>query len=293
MLVKQGWRPKRTHRLCRVGRRRAGAARLDRVGRAARRRSCSRRPSSTSTATATAAGFSSRAARTRSSTSSTTWRADIEDPETKGTVWKRWQARQIANGPAIERGEARSRADLRIGALGSGSDYTPFLQHHGIASLNLVVRRDGRRRHLSLDLRRLLSLHEVLRSRLPLRPRAGAVRRARRSSGLPTPTCCRSSSRVSPTPSQTYVRELQDAAEAAAGRDARAQPADRGRRVRRRERSEGSRVRCRPSKTVPPALNFAPLENAVTALVAAARPLQRAVGGAEAELSRSGAAAAR
>jgi N-acetylated-alpha-linked acidic dipeptidase len=29
------------------------------------------------------------------------------------------------------------RADLRISALGSGSDYTPFLQHLGIASLNL------------------------------------------------------------------------------------------------------------------------------------------------------------
>jgi N-acetylated-alpha-linked acidic dipeptidase len=29
------------------------------------------------------------------------------------------------------------RADLRIDALGSGSDYTPFLQHLGIASLNI------------------------------------------------------------------------------------------------------------------------------------------------------------
>jgi N-acetylated-alpha-linked acidic dipeptidase len=29
------------------------------------------------------------------------------------------------------------RADLRISALGSGSDYTPFLQHLGIASMNI------------------------------------------------------------------------------------------------------------------------------------------------------------
>src|SRR2546421_11048608 len=35
------------------------------------------------------------------------------------------------------RDEALRRADLRIGALGSGSDYTPFLQHVGVASLNL------------------------------------------------------------------------------------------------------------------------------------------------------------
>jgi N-acetylated-alpha-linked acidic dipeptidase len=33
--------------------------------------------------------------------------------------------------------EVRQRADLRIGALGSGSDYTAFLQHLGIAALNL------------------------------------------------------------------------------------------------------------------------------------------------------------
>ena len=33
--------------------------------------------------------------------------------------------------------EARAGGDLRIGALGSGSDFTPFLQHLGIASLNV------------------------------------------------------------------------------------------------------------------------------------------------------------
>lgn len=61
----------------------------------------------------------------------------VEDPETKGTVWKRWQSSVVARASGERRTEARSRADLRIGALGSGSDYTPFLQHHGIASLNL------------------------------------------------------------------------------------------------------------------------------------------------------------
>ena len=69
---------------------------------------------------------------------------DIEDPETKLPVWKRMQLRRMAN-PAAgaaarqrqDRQEARQRADLRIGALGSGSDYTAFLDHLGIASLNL------------------------------------------------------------------------------------------------------------------------------------------------------------
>jgi len=63
---------------------------------------------------------------------------DIEDPEKKISVWKRDQlhAETQASSPD-ERRELEHRADLRIGALGSGSDYTPFLQHLGIASLNL------------------------------------------------------------------------------------------------------------------------------------------------------------
>jgi N-acetylated-alpha-linked acidic dipeptidase len=63
---------------------------------------------------------------------------DTEDPETKLSVWKRDQQRAIADArTAEERQELRQRADLRIEALGSGSDYTPFLQHVGVASLNL------------------------------------------------------------------------------------------------------------------------------------------------------------
>ena len=62
---------------------------------------------------------------------------DINDPETDISVLKRKQASVIAKGPADDRREARERADLRIGALGSGSDYTPFIQHAGIASINL------------------------------------------------------------------------------------------------------------------------------------------------------------
>ena len=62
---------------------------------------------------------------------------DIDDPETHLSVWKRLQAQVIATGTAKEKQDARNRTDLRIGALGSGSDFTPFLQHNGIATLNL------------------------------------------------------------------------------------------------------------------------------------------------------------
>lgn len=62
---------------------------------------------------------------------------DIPDPLTKMSVWERTRANQIVNGGSAARKEAMERADLRISPLGSGSDYTPFLQHLGIASLNI------------------------------------------------------------------------------------------------------------------------------------------------------------
>jgi N-acetylated-alpha-linked acidic dipeptidase len=62
---------------------------------------------------------------------------DIEDPEKNIPVWKRSQLQRIRSSSGEQRQEARSRPDLRIGALGSGSDYTVFVDHLGIASLNL------------------------------------------------------------------------------------------------------------------------------------------------------------
>ena len=58
---------------------------------------------------------------------------DVEDPQTGVSVWQRTQARRAVSGNA----EATTRPDLRISPLGSGSDYTPFLQHLGVASLNV------------------------------------------------------------------------------------------------------------------------------------------------------------
>ena len=62
---------------------------------------------------------------------------DVTDPQKKISVWERARAQRILEGSAEERKEARERTDLRISALGSGSDYTPFLQHLGVASLNI------------------------------------------------------------------------------------------------------------------------------------------------------------
>jgi N-acetylated-alpha-linked acidic dipeptidase len=76
--------------------------------------------------------------------------ADVTDPETGASVLER--ARAIAKVEALEpSGNPRGRAakgedlngDLPIGALGSGSDYSSFLQHVGVAALNLGFGGEG------------------------------------------------------------------------------------------------------------------------------------------------------
>jgi N-acetylated-alpha-linked acidic dipeptidase len=61
----------------------------------------------------------------------------VYDPETELTVGKRMRLASIHRASSSERKELRSGADMHIGALGSGSDYTPFLQHIGVPSINL------------------------------------------------------------------------------------------------------------------------------------------------------------
>lgn len=62
----------------------------------------------------------------------------IQDPESRVTVWQRRQFKEIEDAKSTEeRKEIRARADLRITALGSGTDYTGFLDHLGIATLDL------------------------------------------------------------------------------------------------------------------------------------------------------------
>jgi N-acetylated-alpha-linked acidic dipeptidase len=63
---------------------------------------------------------------------------DITDPEKNISVHDRDLLLALSRARTDqERKELRSRPDLRIGALGSGSDYTVFIDHLGIASLNM------------------------------------------------------------------------------------------------------------------------------------------------------------
>jgi N-acetylated-alpha-linked acidic dipeptidase len=63
--------------------------------------------------------------------------AAVTDPQTGGSVLARARAAVTVYGDDKARADLAGRSDLRIAPLGSGSDYSPFLQHLGIASVNL------------------------------------------------------------------------------------------------------------------------------------------------------------
>ena len=66
---------------------------------------------------------------------------EVRDPKTGKSVYEAWRERAWENAPDGDRydpsGKERTPAAPRIGALGSGSDYTPFLQHLGVPSLDM------------------------------------------------------------------------------------------------------------------------------------------------------------
>ncbi|MGI4833239.1 MAG: transferrin receptor-like dimerization domain-containing protein [Janthinobacterium lividum] len=62
---------------------------------------------------------------------------DVLDPEKGISIAERRRALDLVSGTPEAQREARDRADLRLGALGAGSDYSPYLQHLGIPALNV------------------------------------------------------------------------------------------------------------------------------------------------------------
>jgi N-acetylated-alpha-linked acidic dipeptidase len=67
---------------------------------------------------------------------------DVPDPKTGKSVYQQWQdnsreQRPDADLTSAESGTDTAIAEARIGALGSGSDFTPFLQHLGVPSSDM------------------------------------------------------------------------------------------------------------------------------------------------------------
>ncbi|MEJ7674733.1 MAG: transferrin receptor-like dimerization domain-containing protein [Chitinophagaceae bacterium] len=63
---------------------------------------------------------------------------DVTDPQTKVSVYERQKSEAIINASTLKaKKEALNKNTLRLDALGSGSDFSSFLQHLGIPSLDL------------------------------------------------------------------------------------------------------------------------------------------------------------
>ncbi len=64
--------------------------------------------------------------------------ATVTDPQTGVPVLKRMLAKNTADAVAVkDKRDAMAKKALELDALGSGSDFSPFLQHAGIPSLNI------------------------------------------------------------------------------------------------------------------------------------------------------------
>ncbi|HMG75973.1 MAG TPA: M28 family metallopeptidase [Pyrinomonadaceae bacterium] len=66
---------------------------------------------------------------------------DVRDPKTGKSIYDAWRDRVRVDSPDSElfdpNGNEKPSPTPRIGALGSGSDYTPFLQHLGVPALDM------------------------------------------------------------------------------------------------------------------------------------------------------------
>ena len=208
---------------------------------------------------------------------------DVDDPDAAVSVWKRWQSTIVATGSAEERNTARTRADLRIAALGSGSDYSPFLQHLGTPSLNLSfggLDEDGIYHSIYDDFHHFTTFLDTdFRYGRALAQTVGtAVIRLADADLLPFEFTNLADA------VQGYVREVQQLLKTE--QDA----------VRERNRQIEDGVFTatadprRPIKApqvepVPPAINFAPLENSSNALVRAAERFKKAAASARPRIS--------
>jgi N-acetylated-alpha-linked acidic dipeptidase len=208
---------------------------------------------------------------------------DVSDPEAGISVLKRRQALAVARGPAEDRREARERTDLRIGALGSGSDYTPFVQHAGIASINLSFGDEDQdgiyhsiyddfyffTKYLDTDFAYGRALAQMAGTAVIRLADADVV--PMEFTGLADTV-------------QKYGRELKDLL----GRK------QEDTRERNRQIAEGVFAAVRDPRApapipkidaVPPAINFAPYDNAAAALMDAARRYERALGAARGKVT--------
>ena len=72
---------------------------------------------------------------------------EVKDPKTGKTVYQQWQDNNREGKSELD----DSAGEAKIGSLGSGSDYTPFLQHLGVASTDMGFNGDYGVYHSAYD----------------------------------------------------------------------------------------------------------------------------------------------
>jgi len=180
------------------------------------------------------------------------------------------------------RKDARDRGDLRIAPMGSGSDYTPFIQHAGVASLHLGFGgedEDGIYHSIYDDF--YFYTHfldtDLVYGRTLAQTVGTAVIRLADADLIPMEF-----TNLADTV-QKYGRELKELVSKKQDeiRERNRQIADG---VFAAVRDPRRPVPIPKTETVPPAINFAPYDNAATALTDAARRYEKAIDGAKSRL---------
>ncbi len=211
---------------------------------------------------------------------------EVVDPEKKISVWKRVQLRRISEAKDDDqRRKLRERPQLELGALGSGSDYTAFLDHLGIASLNLSYggEAEGGIYHSIYDdfyWYTHFDDPELVYGRALAQTIGTAVLRLANAELLPYDFTGLSDA------VKRYVEEVQKLA-----KEKRDEAIERNRKLEEgvfTATADPTKKYVPPAREpVPPFINFAPLQNAVETLNQSAERYKKALGAAD----RDGAAA--
>ncbi|HMF09853.1 MAG TPA: transferrin receptor-like dimerization domain-containing protein [Thermoanaerobaculia bacterium] len=201
---------------------------------------------------------------------------DIADPETKLNVLERRRLHDIAQAKNDEdRKRLRETSDVRLDALGSGTDYTTFVDHLGIASLNLAYtgEDDGGIYHSIYDdfyWFTHFSDHEFVYGRALSQTVGTAVMRLADADLLPFEF------RGLADAVALYLQELEKLA-----KDRRDEIAERNRQLEEgvfAADNDPRRPMVAPAREeAPPFLNFAPLANASENLARSARRYEKAL----------------
>jgi len=198
---------------------------------------------------------------------------DIVDPEKNIPVRERLYLHSISavhsDHAGEDRKEIRERADVRMGAIGSGSDYTAFVDHLGIASVNLGYGgedRDGIYHSVYDDFYWFTHFSDTdfVYGRALSQTVGTAVMRLADADLLPFEFTDFADT------IHVYLKELKKLAD-----EEREKTIERNKELEEGLFTATSDPRrptvAPPREDVPPHLNFAPLENAIDALTAAAQ----------------------